>query len=143
MKEGKEPIRKTVFTPLAPKPVGPYNHAVMFNGLLYVSGVIGLDPSTNKMVEGIQLQTRQVLNSMGHILRQGGSCFENILKITIMLEDITEFAQVNEIYKEYFLQRAPARSTYQVGKLPLNARIEIDCIAAVGPISHSCDCGSI
>lgn len=99
---------------------------------MFVSGVLGLNPETGKFVsETVEEQTEQVMKNMGEILKASGASYSSVVKTTIMLADLQDFKKVNEIYAKYFPAPAPARSTYQVAALPLNARVEIECIAAL------------
>jgi len=99
---------------------------------VFVSGVLGLNPETRKFIsENVEEQTEQVMKNMGEILKASGANYSSVVKTTIMLADLQDFNKVNEIYGKYFPVPAPARSTYQVAALPLNARIEIECIAAL------------
>ncbi|CAK9214832.1 unnamed protein product [Sphagnum jensenii] len=124
--------KEAVVTDKAPAALGPYSQAIKANNLLFCSGVLGLVPETGKFAsETIQGQTEQVMVNMGEILKEGGASYESVVKTTIMLADLADFKEVNEIYKKYFPAPAPARSTYQVAALPLNARIEIECIATI------------
>ncbi|GER54888.1 constitutive plastid-lipid associated protein [Striga asiatica] len=125
-------IKEAVKTEKAPAALGPYSQAIKANNMVFVSGVLGLIPETGKFVsEDVEDQTEQVLKNMGEILKASGADYSSVVKTTIMLADLTDFKKVNEIYAKYFPAPAPARSTYQVAALPLNARIEIECIAAM------------
>ncbi|KAL0270628.1 UNVERIFIED_CONTAM: hypothetical protein PYX00_007976 [Menopon gallinae] len=128
-------VRNIIQTSLAPRPQAPYNQAVKVNDIVYLSGVIGMDKTTNKLVSGgVEEEARQVFINMGHILQCAGSGMDKIIKTTIMLNDINDFSTVNEIYKEFVTKDYPARSTYQVGKLPMGARIEVEAIAVCGNV---------
>ncbi|XP_059664788.1 reactive Intermediate Deaminase A, chloroplastic [Cornus florida] len=125
-------IKEAVQTDKAPAALGPYSQAIKANNLLFMSGVLGLVPETGKFVsDSVEDQTEQVLKNMGEILKASGASYSSVVKTTIMLADLQDFKKVNEIYAKYFPSPAPARSTYQVAALPLNARIEIECIAAL------------
>lgn len=116
----------------APAALGPYSQAIKSGNLLFVSGVLGLVPETGSFYsESVEDQTEQVLKNMGAILKAAGSSYTSVVKTTIMLADLNDFKKVNEIYAKYFPAPFPARSTYQVAGLPLNARIEIECIATL------------
>ncbi|KAK8983395.1 hypothetical protein V6N11_073813 [Hibiscus sabdariffa] len=120
-------IKEAVVTEKAPAALGPYSQAIKANNLLFVSGVLGLIPETGKFVsDSVEDQTEQVLKNMG-----SGADYSLVVKTTIMLADLKDFKKVNEIYAKYFPSPAPARSTYQVAALPLDAKIEIECIAAL------------
>ncbi|KAF7815827.1 reactive Intermediate Deaminase A, chloroplastic-like [Senna tora] len=124
--------KEAVQTEKAPAALGPYSQAIKANNLLFVSGVLGLVPETGKFVsDNVEDQTEQVLKNMGEILKAGGASYSSVVKTTIMLADLKDFKKVNEIYAKYFSSPAPARSTYQVAALPLDAKIEIECIAAL------------
>jgi 2-iminobutanoate/2-iminopropanoate deaminase len=115
----------------APKAIGPYSPAIRAGQLLFVSGQIALDPATGQMIDGdIGAQTRRVLDNIGALLKAAGLSFPDVVRTTIFLADINDFASVNEIYGTYFSQPAPARATVQVARLPKDARVEIDVIAS-------------
>lgn len=126
-------VRRIICSPLAPKPVGPYNQAVQHGNTLYISGVLGIDASSNKMADGVEAQAKQALINMGHILKEAGASYEHVVKTTILLNDINDFATVNSVYGQFFTVPYPARSTFQVGKLPLGASVEIEAIAGIDP----------
>ncbi|KAL2944596.1 Reactive Intermediate Deaminase A chloroplastic [Bienertia sinuspersici] len=118
---------EAVQTDKSPAALGPYSQAIKANNMLFVSGVL-----TGKFVsESVEDQTEQVLKNMGEILKAGGANYSSVVKTTIMLADLKDFKKVNEIYGKYFSSVPPARSTYQVAALPLDARVEIECIAAL------------
>jgi len=124
--------KQIVATELAPKAIGPYSQAVIHNGIAYLSGQIPLDPSTMQIVEGgIAEQTERVFENLKAVLAAAGSSLEQVLKTTVFLKDLTEFAQMNEVYGRYFTGSTPARSTVEVARLPRDVRVEIDCIAVV------------
>lgn len=128
-------VRKIISSQAAPKPVGPYNQAILVDRTVYLSGVLGLDKETGKLVNGGAAgEARQALINMGHILAEAGSGFDKVIKTTILLNDINDFATINEIYKQFFTKDYPARSTFQVGKLPLGAMVEIEAIAVTGKV---------
>ncbi|XP_066392659.1 reactive Intermediate Deaminase A, chloroplastic-like [Miscanthus floridulus] len=125
-------VKEAVQTEKAPAALGPYSQAIKAKNLVFVSGVLGLNPETGKFVsENVEEQTEQVMKNMGEILKASGARYSSVVKTTIMLADLQDFKKVNEVYGKYFPAPAPARSTYQVAALPLNARIEIECIAAL------------
>ncbi|XP_019426459.1 PREDICTED: reactive Intermediate Deaminase A, chloroplastic-like [Lupinus angustifolius] len=125
-------IKEAVQTEKAPAALGPYSQAIKANNLLFVSGVLGLVPETGKFLsDNVEDQTEQLLKNMGEILKSGGASYRSVVKTTILLADLKDFKKVNEIYAKYFPSPAPARSTYQVAALPLDAKIEIECIAAL------------
>ena len=124
--------RKCIASDRLPKPLGPYSPAVSCNGLLFCSGQIPLDPATGKLVEGdIQAQTRQVFRNLAALLEAGGSGLDLVLKTTVFLQDLNDFAAMNEVYAEVFPEAPPARAAVQVARLPMDARIEIEAVAAV------------
>lgn len=125
-------LKRTIATPLAPKAVGPYSQAVQLGGTLYLSGQLPVDPATGKMPEGIEAQTRQSLQNLGAILMAAGLEFGDIVKTTVLLQDIADFGTMNAVYAEFFPGDKPARVCYQVAALPMGARVEIDAIA--GPV---------
>lgn len=122
--------KKIINTTNAPAPIGPYNQAVQFGKLLFVSGQIPLDAATGNLVQDdIQAETRKVMENLAAILKEAGMDFSNVLKSTIFLMDMGKFAQVNEIYGSYFTENAPARETVQVAGLPRGVNVEISVIA--------------
>jgi 2-iminobutanoate/2-iminopropanoate deaminase len=119
-----------VVTHHAPKPVGPYSQAVQCGSELYCSGQIPLDPQTGELVDGsIATQTERVIENIGAVLCAAGCHFADVVKTTIFLVDMNDFAAVNAVYEKYFGATKPARSTVAVAALPRGARLEIDCIA--------------
>lgn len=127
--------KRAVSTKKAPDAVGPYSQAVCVGGLLITSGQIPLDPATGGLVEGdIQAQTHQVMKNLSAVLTEAGLSFENVIKTTVFLADINDFAAMNEIYATYFSEPYPARSAVQVAALPKGAKVEIECICARGTI---------
>jgi len=122
---------QAVKTDKAPLPRGPYNQAVRVGDTIYVAGQIPIDPTTNQVVEGgIEVQTRRVLDNVAAILEEAGSSLDRVVKTTIFLLDVGEFAQMNAVYAEYFTGITPARSTVQVAALPgAGVRLMIDAIA--------------
>jgi 2-iminobutanoate/2-iminopropanoate deaminase len=125
-------MKKIVSTEIAPKAIGPYSQAIVHNGIAYLSGQIPLDPATNQIVEGdIAAQTERVLENINAVLSASGSGLDRVLKTTVFLRDMGEFAKMNEVYGRYFAAESPARSTVQAARLPRDVSVEIDCIAAV------------
>jgi len=123
-------MKITIQTDRAPRPVGPYSQAVRSGDLLFLSGQVPIDPATGRLSEGgIRAETRQVMENLKAVLEAGGSDFSRVVKTTIFLADISDFSEVNQVYGEYFPSEAPARSTVQVGALPLGARVEIEMVA--------------
>jgi 2-iminobutanoate/2-iminopropanoate deaminase len=124
-------MKKIIFTGAAPQAIGPYSQAVRSGRFLFCSGQIPLDPQSGEIVSGdIATQTRRVLDNIGAILRMEGLTFNNVVKTTIFLTNLTDFQTVNEVYGSYFKQDPPARSTVQVSALPRGANVEIEVIAA-------------
>ena len=123
--------KKIINTTNAPAPIGPYNQAVQFGNMLFISGQIALDPSTGELVQGdVQAEARQVMKNLAAILSAAGMDFSNVLKSSIFLMDMGQFAQVNEVYGSYFGDDAPARETIQVAGLPKGVKVEISMVAA-------------
>jgi 2-iminobutanoate/2-iminopropanoate deaminase len=123
-------MKHVIATEQAPKAIGPYSQAVKRNGIVYLSGQIPLDPASGQMVEGdIAVQTARVLDNIQAVLAAAGSSLEQVLKTTVYLKDVGEFARMNEVYARYFAKDPPARSTVEVARLPRDARVEIDAIA--------------
>ena len=123
-------MRETITTQDAPQAIGPYSQAVRAGGLLFVSGQIPLDPSTGEIVEGdIRAQTERVMQNIGGILTAAGVSFDRVVRTTIFVADLGDFATINDVYGSYFEAPAPARATFQVARLPKDARVEIDAIA--------------
>jgi 2-iminobutanoate/2-iminopropanoate deaminase len=123
---------KIVSTPHAPAAIGPYSQAVVSNGFAFLSGQIPLDPATGKLIEGdVGAQTERVLENLKAVLESCGSSLNKVVKTTVYLKDISEFARMNEVYARYFPANPPARATVEVSRLPRDVRVEIDCIAAV------------
>jgi 2-iminobutanoate/2-iminopropanoate deaminase len=126
-------MRKIVATDAAPKAIGPYSQAVVHNGIAYLSGQIPMNPETGEIIQGgITAQTERVLENIKAVLAACGSSMNSVLKTTVYLVDMSEFARMNEVYARYFPSDPPARATIQAARLPRDVRIEIDVIAAVG-----------
>jgi 2-iminobutanoate/2-iminopropanoate deaminase len=129
-KEDVETVREIVATESAPQAIGPYSQAVKVGDLVFTSGQIPIDPRTGVFVEGgIAEQTEQVLRNLGEVLRAAGTSLEAVVKTTVYLADMNDFAAMNEVYARYFSNEPPARSTVQAARLPRDARVEIDVIA--------------
>ncbi len=123
-------MSESIFTQDAPAPIGPYSQAILSGGDLYCSGQIPLDPTTGNIVEGdIAVQTERALQNLGNVLHAAGFGFEDVVKTTIFLSDMSDFAAVNGVYEKYFGVSKPARSTFAAAGLPKGAGVEIDCIA--------------
>ena len=125
-------MRQAVSTPAAPAAIGPYSQAVRSGSLLFLSGQIPLDPETATMVDGdIAVQTHRVFRNLAAILDASGSSLDRVIRTTVYLADMNDFAAMNEVYGTYFTSPAPARSTVQAARLPKDARVEIDVIAEI------------
>ncbi|WP_041083830.1 RidA family protein [Thermotoga profunda] len=122
---------KTISTDQAPKAIGPYSQGIEANGFIFVSGQIPLDPATGELVNGdIKKQTARVFENIRAILKASGCDLKNVVKATVFVTDLSNFAAVNEIYSQYFGEHKPARSFVQVAGLPKGAQVEIEVIAA-------------
>ncbi|HKU81859.1 MAG TPA: RidA family protein [Candidatus Tumulicola sp.] len=121
-----------VLTENAPAPIGPYSQAILHQGVVFCSGQIALDPRTGELAGAdAAAQTRRVLDNLGAVLRAAGAAFSDVVRTTIFLIDMNDFAAVNAVYEERFGDSKPARSTVAVAALPKGARVEIDCVAIV------------
>jgi len=126
-------MTRVIATDKAPAAIGPYSQAICTRDLVFTAGQAGLDPKTAKLAEGgIKAQTRQTLQNISAILEAAGSSLAKVVKTTVFLQDIGDFAEMNAIYAEFFSQQPPARSTVQVAALPLGALVEIEAIAEKG-----------
>ena len=125
-------MREVILTDRGPKPIGPYSQAVRANGFLYLSGQVALDPKTGEMTGAdIRQQTERALENVKGILEAAGSSLHHVVKTTVFLKDMNEFAAMNEVYGKYFTSPPPARSTVQVSRLPKDALVEIEVIAGL------------
>ena len=125
-------MRQAVSTPSAPQAIGPYSQGIRAGSLLFVSGQVPIDPATGNIIAGdIAAQTHRVFQNIGEILKAGGASFDHVVRTTVFLADMNDFAAMNAVYATYFTAPAPARATVQVSRLPKDARIEIDVIAVV------------
>ncbi len=123
-------MKEAITTAVAPRAIGPYSQAVRAGQWLFLSGQIGLDPSTGELVAGgVEEQTRRVLENLGAVLSAAGVSFEHVVRTTIYLTDLTDFSRVNDIYAQFFAAPYPARATVGVATLPRGACVEIDAIA--------------
>jgi 2-iminobutanoate/2-iminopropanoate deaminase len=136
-------MKEIVTTDRAPKAIGPYSQAVISHGFAFVSGQIPLDPETGKIIEGdIARQTTVVLENLKAVLEGAGTSLHHVVKTTVYLKDMDDFAKMNEVYATFFSADAPARATVEAARLPRDVRVEIDCIAEVDwslgrRVSHS------
>lgn len=126
-------MSKAISTPHAPGAIGPYSQAIRTGDTLYCSGQIPLDPATGQMVTGdIRLETKRVMDNLAAVLTEAGFGWKHVVRATIFVADLGDFAAINEVYGGYFAGLTPpARATVQVARLPRDARVEIDCIAAI------------
>ena len=125
-------MREIVSTDKAPGAIGPYSQAIKTGGMVYCSGQIPIDPETGEFVSSdISEQTEQVLKNLTAVLEAGGTNLGNVVKTTVFLADMSDFAAMNEVYGRYFNDNKPARATVQAARLPRDAKVEIDCIAVV------------
>ncbi len=123
-------VKKIIKTDAAPAPIGPYNQAVMVNGMLFVSGQIAIDPETEELItREIKEETKQVMENIKAILVEAGMDFTNVIKSSIFISNMDDFARINEVYGSYFGENAPARETVQVARLPKDVNVEISVIA--------------
>lgn len=124
-------MKKIIFTDKAPAPIGPYSQAVLINNTLYTSGQIALHPVTGELVQDdIETETKQVMENMKAVLEAAGMTFENVIKATIFISNMDDFARINNVYGNYFNEKtAPARETVQVARLPKNVNVEISMVA--------------
>jgi 2-iminobutanoate/2-iminopropanoate deaminase len=124
--------RQVIHTDSAPAAIGPYSQAIVVNGMVYTSGQTPLVPGTKSLVEGdIQAQTRQVLDNVKAILEAAGTSMANVVKTTVYLQSMSDFAAMNEVYASYFGDKPPARTTVAVAGLPLGAHVEIEAVAVL------------
>ena len=125
--------KKIISTDAAPKAIGPYSQAVIANGFAFLSGQIPLDPATNQLIEGdIAAQTERVMEKLKGLLAACGASLSGVVKTTVFIKDMGEFAKMNEVYGRYFAENPPARATVEAARLPRDVRVEIECIALVG-----------
>lgn len=123
---------KALNTPAAPAAIGPYSQAIQVGELIFASGQLPIDPATGLIVEGgIEEQTRQALTNVSHILKSAGSSLENVVKTTVFLADMADFAAMNEVYAKFFSAPFPARSAVAVKALPKGALVEVECVAGI------------
>ncbi|HVO99380.1 MAG TPA: RidA family protein [Bryobacteraceae bacterium] len=126
-------MKKAISTDRAPGAIGPYSQAILANGFAFLSGQIPIDPATNQLIEGdVVAQTVRVLENMKIVLEACGSSLGQVLKTTVFVKDLSEFAKINETYARYFPENPPARSTVEAARLPRDVRVEIECVALAG-----------
>lgn len=121
--------KKIIYTAAAPQPIGPYSQAVLIGNTLYCSGQVALDASGNLVNENIEAETRKAMQNVGELLKAAGMGYENIVKTSIFITDMGQFAQVNGVYASFFEKDFPARETVQVSRLPKDANVEISVVA--------------
>jgi 2-iminobutanoate/2-iminopropanoate deaminase len=125
-------MKKQVQTDKAPKAIGPYSQAIVANGFVFCSGQIPIDPATGNLLNGtIEEETRQVLKNLGAVLEAAGSSLDDVVKTTVFLKDMDEFAKMNAVYAEFFKAPSPARATVQVARLPRDVKVEVEAVALV------------
>ncbi len=125
-------MKKIINTPNAPSPIGPYSQAVMINGTLYLSGQVCINPSTGELTNGdIVSETKQVMNNLAAVLKEAGMDFSHVVKTTIFVKDLNNFASINATYGQYFKSDFPARETVEVSRLPKDVNVEISCVAVL------------
>lgn len=135
--------KEVVTSDKAPKAIGPYSVAINAGHFVFTSGQLGFDPATGNMVEGgIEAETRQALTNLSSILQAAGSSLANVVKTTVFLRDINDFARMNGVYGEFFTETPPARSAFQVAALPRGAAVEIEAVALL-PENADCCCSDI
>lgn len=123
-------MKKVISTDKAPQAIGPYSQAIEFNNMIFTSGVIPVNPETNELVTGtIEVQAEQAIKNLAALLKESGSSTDNVIKTTVFIKDMNDFAKVNEIYASYFTKDCPARSCVEVARLPKDVLIEIEAIA--------------
>jgi len=133
--------KKPISTDKAPKAIGPYSAAVSTDQMVFTSGQLGMDPASGALVKGgIQAQTRQALTNLKFVLEAGDTNLDNVVKVTVFLQDMGEFSLMNEVYAEFFKKDCPARSAVQVAALPKNAAVEIEAIAIIPYKDADYDC---
>ena len=123
-------MKQTIFTEKAPKPIGPYSQAVKIGNILFLAGQLGLNPETGKLADGIQEQTRLAFQHAKHILEKAGFSMDEIVKVTCLLANMDDFKAMNETYARVFTADYPARTAYEVSRLPLDALVEIEIVAS-------------
>jgi 2-iminobutanoate/2-iminopropanoate deaminase len=124
--------KEIIATKNAPQAIGPYSQAVKANGFVFTAGQVAIDPATGNVIEGdVRRQTERVMQNLRAILQASGSSLDNVVKTTVFLKNMSDFAPMNEVYGTFFTSRQPARSTVEVAQLPKNVLVEIDVIALV------------
>ena len=124
-------MNKIICSPNAPAALGPYSQAKLCGNVLYTSGQLGMDPATGNLPEGVEAQAEQALKNLGAILSEAGMSYADVVKTTVFLKDMGDFAEMNAVYQTYFQSDCPARSAVQVAKLPKDVMVEIEAIVAL------------
>ena len=128
------PMREQISTPNGPQAIGPYSQAIRANGFVFVSGQVAIDPATQQVLEGdVAAQTERVMKNLAGILAAAGTGLENVVRSTVYLKNMGDFAAMNAVYGKYFTATPPARSTVEVARLPKDVLVEIDVIAVAKP----------
>ncbi|MCI6028754.1 MAG: RidA family protein [Clostridiales bacterium] len=122
-------MKEIIVAENAPAAIGPYSHAVVINDMVFTSGQLGLIPETGKLPEGVEAQTEQALINLRNVLKASGTDMEHVVKTTVFVQDLADFAKVNAIYAKFFATNPPARSCVQVAKLPAGGLVEIEAVA--------------
>lgn len=122
-------MKEIIVAQNAPKAIGPYSHATAMNGMIFTSGQIGLDPETGVLADGVEAQARQAMTNLKNVLKTAGAGMDDVVKTTVFVKDLADFAKVNAIYGSYFEGDFPARSCVQVAALPAGALVEVEAIA--------------
>ncbi|MEG6616009.1 RidA family protein [Peptococcaceae bacterium 1198_IL3148] len=131
--------REIIFTEQAPAAIGPYSQAVRFGPMVYVSGQIPVDPTSGSIPTDVEQQTHQSLKNLQAILKAAGGSLQDVVKTSVFIKDMNDFAKVNEVYGQYFTENPPARACVEVARLPKDVLVEIECIAAIPPTSCGCN----
>jgi len=127
--KGEFKMKQCITAQNAPKAIGPYSHAVQMEGVVYTSGQLGVDPQTGKLADTVQAQAKQALENLSAVLAASGASLADVVKTTVFLKDMADFAAVNQIYAEFFTENCPARSCVQVAALPMGGLVEIEAVA--------------
>lgn len=122
-------MQKVICTDKAPSAIGPYSQAIEVNGMVYTSGVIPVDPATGTIAEGVEAQANQAFQNLGNLIEASGAKVEHIVKTTVFIKEMNDFATINGIYKKYFKEPFPARSCVEVARLPKDVLLEVEAIA--------------
>ncbi len=124
--------KEVIFTEKAPAAIGPYSQAIKFGNMVYTSGMIPVVPETGEVAQGdAAAQTEQVLKNLNEVLAKAGTSFDNVIKTTVFIKNMGDFAAINEVYKKYFTSNFPSRSCVEVARLPKDVLVEIECIAVI------------